>query len=442
MADWIPPPKINTIVGQRRAGYARSVRNRPGLLALLLIPIRTDSPIRRAPRVNQAIILVNVLIYLFVDVLAVRLGLGQDEAIKRHYMIDPQHLRIFQFFTYQFLHGDFWHLFGNMIFLWVFGNGVNSKMGNVAYLMFYLACGVFAGVGFASGSEEPCLGASGAIAGVTTAFLVLFPRSAVTVFYWFWLYVGTLQVQALLLIVLKIILWDNILAPSLQHGGEFVQVAYSAHIAGYIFGFLWCSLMLLIRALPRDQYDIIALIKRYRQRQEYRAMMADPNTRAKAMFGNVARPMTATGEITEQPLSPAESEIVRLRGEIADLLDRHDYIPAAEAYQALITKDPQQCLPRGQMLAVANQLMTMGRYPQAAGAYEKYLVTYPGDSETEEVKLVLGIIYAKYLEQPESAQKHLRDALARLTNPDHIRQATHWLDAATTALGRGPSPAH
>ncbi len=408
-----------------------------------MIPIRTDSPIRRAPRVNQAIIVVNLLVYIFADLLAARLGWGDAAALKRRLVIDPQNLELHQFFTYQFLHGDFLHIAGNMLFLWVFGNGVNSKMGNVAYLFFYLACGVFAGVGFASTSEDPCLGASGAIAGVTTAFLVLFPRSAVTVFYWFWLYIGTLQVQALILIVVKIILWDNIIAPSLARDGAFVQVAYSAHIAGYLFGFLWCSLMLFLRALPRDQYDIIALVKRYQQRQQYRAAMADPNARAKAMYGKVARPIASrSGEAVETPLSPEEAEIVRMRGEIADFLDRHDYAAAAKAYQALTVRDPSQCLSRAQMLEIANQLMTMGRYPQAASAYEKYLAAYPGDSETEEVKLVLGIIYAKYLEQPESAQKHLRDALVRLTNPEHIRQATHWLDTASAALGRGPSPAH
>ncbi len=410
---------------------------------MLLIPIRTDSPVRRAPRVNQSIILANVLVFLLLDVFSSWLGRGDDESIKRRLVIDPQNLELYQFFTYQFLHGDFWHIFGNMLFLWVFGNSVNSKMGNVSYLFFYLACGVFAGVGFAATSDAPCLGASGAIAGVTTAFLVLFPRSAVTVFYWLWLYVGTVQVQALLLIVLKIILWDNVISPNLSRGDEFVQVAYSAHIAGYLFGFLWCSLMLVIRALPRDQYDIIALVRRFRQRQEYRAMMADPNARAQATLGRVARPISSvTGEIVEQPLSPAEMEIVRLRGEISDLLDRHDYLAAAEAYQALVVKDPTQCLPRGQMLAVANQLMTMSRYPQAASAYEKYLAAYPGDSEAEEIKLVLGILYAKYLEQPESAQKHLRDALGRLTNPDHVRQATHWLETATAALSRGPRTAH
>lgn len=408
---------------------------------MLLIPIRTDSPIRRIPRVNHAIIAVNILVYLVIDLLAPRLGLGSEDSLKRRLVIDPQNLELHQFFTYQFLHGDFFHIAGNMLFLWVFGNGVNSKMGHIAYLMFYLACGVFAGVGFASTSEFPCLGASGAIAGVTTGFLVLFPRSAVTVVYWLWLYIGTIQVQALLLIVVKIIIWDNIVAPSLAGDAGFTQVAYSAHIAGYLFGFLWCSFMLLVHALPRDQYDIIALIKRYRQRQQYRVMMADPNAQARAAFGRVARPISApTGEFVEQPLSPEEMEIVRLRAEIADRLDAHDYTASAEAYQALTVRDPSQCLPRAQMLEVANQLMTMGRYPQAASAYEKYLAAYPADAEKEEVKLVLGIIYAKYLQQPESAQKHLRDALARMTNPDHIRQATHWLDAATNALG--PRPAH
>jgi outer membrane protein assembly factor BamD (BamD/ComL family) len=93
------------------------------------------------------------------------------------------------------------------------------------------------------------------------------------------------------------------------------------------------------------------------------------------------------------------------------------------------------------MLDVANQLKTMSRYPQAAAAYEKYLKAYPTDPEVQQVKLLLGIIYAKYLNQHESAQKYLRDCLSRLTNPDQVAQAQHWLDAATSALGHRASPA-
>ncbi len=392
---------------------------------------------------NHALIAVNVLAYLITDVvLDAARGGGAGHDIKPQFMIDPQALTLSQFFTYQFLHGDFWHLLGNMLFLWVFGNSVNAKMGQVAYLCFYLACGVFAGVGFALTSDSPCLGASGSIAGITTAFLVLFPRSNVTVFYWLWLYIGTMQIQALLLIGLKVILWDNIISPRLTGGYEYTQVAYSAHIAGYVFGFVWCLLMLLVRALPRDQYDILAVIRRAYQRHQFRTAMTNPDTAAQAQFGRVARPVSQWGapEAFVSPVEPND-DITRLRMEIGELMAQRNYAAATEKYEELVTRDPQQCLSRRHMLDIANQLMTMNRYPQAASAYEKYLRAYPTDLEVQQVKLLLGILYAKYLQQYEAAQKYLRECSSRLTNPDQLAQANHWLDEATTALGSGPSGA-
>lgn len=390
---------------------------------------------------NYALIAANVLVYIVLDVFARPLSRAIGEGAKDQLLLDPESLSLYQFFSYQFLHGDFWHLFGNMLFLWVFGNSVNGKMGQVAYLFFYLACGVFAGIGVVATSDNPCLGASGSIAGITTAFLVLFPRSGVTVFYWLWLYVGTIQVQAMLLILVKIILWDNILSPNIEQGPGAESVAYAAHIAGYIFGFAWCSLMLLVRALPRDQYDIVALVKRYHQRQQFRTMMADPNQRARATFGRVARPITAiTGAPDDEPV--VVDEITAHRADIGDLISDGNFAAAAERYESLIAKDPNQVLPRRHMLAIANHLMTVGQYAQAAAAYEKFLKQFPTDLEAQQIRLVLGILYAKYLQQYEPAQRHLRDSLSGLTQPDLVQQASHWLDTVTAALaGRGPSPA-
>jgi membrane associated rhomboid family serine protease len=411
-------------------------------LPLLFIPIRTDSPIRRGPSVNRLLIALNVAAFVFTDLGRDWLGPALGEILKTRLMLDPRNLEPIQFFTYQFLHGDFIHLLGNMVFLWVFGNSVNSKMGNLAYLLFYLAGGVFAGVGFSIGGDSPCMGASGAVAAVTTAYLVLFPMSEITTFYWIFFYVGLMRISAVTLIVVKIILWDNIIAPRLASADGLVQVAYSAHIAGYLFGFVICSLMLLVRALPRDQFDAIAMIKRFYQRRQFRSAMADPNVRARAILGRVATPISPiTGRPIEPEEIPQDSEIVRIRSEIAELLANREYDRAAEQYMALIARDPKQVLPRAGMLYVANQLMTLERYAEAAGAYEKFLASYPTDNEAQQVKLILGILYAKYLQKPENARPYLVDCLARLTNPIQIQQANQWLDVVTSSVHRGPAPA-
>ena len=226
---------------------------------MILIPIGTDAPLRRRPVVNYAIIAINVAAYLLFNVLAQRFRLSELIALKRDMMLWPGSPTIWQFLTYQFLHADILHLLGNMWFLWLFGDPTNSKMGDLPYLLFYLAGGVFAGFGFAlTETELPCLGASGSIAAVTTAYLVFFPRSVVRMFYWIFWFIGDFHVGSMPLIIGKMILWDNIVAMRLQSGG-LVTVAYEAHLAGYAFGFLGGLLLLLIFFLPSLYVAVAAL---------------------------------------------------------------------------------------------------------------------------------------------------------------------------------------
>lgn len=404
---------------------------------LLFVPIQTNAPVRRVPYVNYALIALNFLMFFITDLFGGQTG----RDIKNQLLLRPADLSLYQFVAYQFLHADILHLLGNMLFLWVFGNSVNSKMGHLAYLFFYLAAGIFSGAGFAMQDSAPLLGASGSIAGVTTAYLVLFPHSDVNLFYWIWFYIGWTHVRAMLLIVIKIILWDNILAPGLaQHEGV-ANVAYSAHIAGYVFGFVLCLMLLIIRALPRDQYDILALAKRSYQRQQYKAMMSNPNAQAQAQFGRVARPVSVfTGRPIDAQAMAADEEIVRMRTEISNALSRGDYAAAVGQYETLVARDPAQVLSRKNMLAVANQLMAMGRYPQAAAAYEKHLAAYPNDDDRLQIKFLLGVIYAKYLQQNEPAEKLFRDCASNMADPGQREQASQWLAAVAGAIGGGPAP--
>src|SRR5690606_13307882 len=102
-----------------------------------MFPIRTDSPLRNTPWMNWILIAVNVVIFIL-DIYAGRRGLGWFD----NGSLDPRDLSIANYFTYAFLHGGGMHLFGNMLFLYIFGNNVNDKMGHFGYLAFYLAGGV------------------------------------------------------------------------------------------------------------------------------------------------------------------------------------------------------------------------------------------------------------------------------------------------------------
>lgn len=401
----------------------------------MFLPISTSTSFRRVPRANYALIAANVLVFFILGGVDRPTSFGKD--LLGQLALSGDSLQVYQFFTYQFLHGGFGHIGGNMLFLWVFGNSVNAKMGDGPYLLFYLAGGVFAATGYAWLNADFTLmvGASGAVAAVTTAYLALFPRSRITILYW-WFFIGTFELPSMIMIVFKMILWDNVLAD--QFAGA-SNVAFDAHMSGYAFGLAATAALLALRFLPRDQFDIVALWRRWLQRQGMRAAMADPQARAQAQYGRVARPVSIDGVTVRTVSTPQDDRITQLRTKIAEALGQNDRDTAAAGYEELMEIDPQQVLSRTAQLEVANQLCTLGRLPQAAAAYEKYLTQYSPSREADEVELLLGIIYARDLQQYELADAHLRLVLERVANDTRRDQCRHWLEVAAQALGR-PSP--
>lgn len=367
----------------------------------MIIPIGTDIRTRRPPVANWLLIALNVVIFLLTDVLSGPAG----AKMKNVFSLDAARPELWQYLTYQFLHGDLLHLSGNMLFLWIFGDAVCDRMGSVAYLMFYAAGGVFAGVVFAGSADNPMIGASGAIAAVTTAFLALYPRVHVTLFIWFIL-VTTLHVPAMVVIVFKIILWDNVIAPALDRNAT-SNVAYSAHLGGYAFGFLIAFLMLIVRALPRNQFDALALWSRWRRR-------AGIGGDARLSGGRAARSVDAR-ELQSRPLPPESlSPVANLRELIVERVADRDMVEAARLYNELMSLDPRQVLPRRTQLELAHYLAQAQQHVAAATAYEALLANYPGVPDAPQVRLLLGLIYNRYLGDPGRAAPHLMEAAEQL----------------------------
>lgn len=395
---------------------------------MLLLPYRTDAPIRRTPTVNYVLIGLNVAVFIVQKMM----GEARADEFFKPYMLWPAAPRVVQFISYQFLHGDILHLAGNMLFLWVFGNSVNSKMGNLPYALFYLACGVFAGVGFVfSAGGHPCVGASGAIAGVTTAYLVLFPRTDVAVLYWVVILIGTVTIRSVWLILIKMVLWDNFIAMYLERNDGFTSVAYSAHIAGYLAGFLLTLAMLWLKALPRDHFDLLSTWRRAHQRREFASLMADPNARAQAQYGRVAKP--AAAPVVARPVDP----LVGMREAVIAALSKSEAMEAMDRYVELMEKDAEQVLPPRFQLEIGNQFMANQRYGEAAAAYETFLRHYATAANANEVKLLLGILYARYVPQYERARGFLAECVEKLTSPTQKAQASQWLAEVSRALGGG-----
>lgn len=207
-----------------------------------MMPIGDDNTGRRlTPIVTYVLIVVNVLVFLL------ELS-GGDAFIQRWAFVPTRFLAnpIGDFptlFTSMFMHANWVHLLGNMLYLWIFGDNVEDRLGHGLFTVFYILCGLgatFAQLAFSMGSSIPNLGASGAIAGVLGAYLMMFPKGSVNVL------VGRVvtRMSALIVIgfwiVLQIFSGIGTLTASSQNEGG---VAYMAHIGGFVAGLILTFLL-------------------------------------------------------------------------------------------------------------------------------------------------------------------------------------------------------
>jgi membrane associated rhomboid family serine protease len=188
---------------------------------------------RRFAIVTLLIIAVNVWVFL--------LELGGGDAFVAQWAVIPAAIASgsgwITLITSMFLHGSWLHILGNMVFLWAFGPVMEDAMGRVRYLAFYLIGGVvamLAQVSASPGSTVPCLGASGAIAAVMGAFIVMYPRDRIRSVLWILIFIRVTYIPAILLIGVWFViqLLDAGAVARVQTGG----VAYLAHVGGFVFG--------------------------------------------------------------------------------------------------------------------------------------------------------------------------------------------------------------
>ncbi|HWI27509.1 MAG TPA: rhomboid family intramembrane serine protease [Stellaceae bacterium] len=215
---------------------------------MLILPLYDDNPRTTTPVVTYGLIAACTVVFLWQQSLSPRAG---DAAAYAYGMVPsvlfgtaslPSELRLLPpwatLFTSMFLHGGWLHLIGNMLYLWLFGRGVESAMGALRYLVFYLLSGVLAGLaqGIADpGSAVPMIGASGAIAGTLGAYLVLHPRGNVMVFVWIFIFVRLIAVPAVIVLGLWFLMQlMNALAARPGEPG----VAFWAHVGGFVLGML------------------------------------------------------------------------------------------------------------------------------------------------------------------------------------------------------------
>ncbi len=219
----------------------------------MLVPYRVNTLTCRSPWANLTI-LVLCIVAFFCEMSD---GFNEEWA-DRLILADWSPLA---FIGYQFLHADWGHLIGNMIYLWVFGNALSGVMHDLDFVLAYLGCGVFAGAIHLLIDGTPVIGASGAISGLLGMYLAIYPKNEIACFYWFFR-LGSFELRGYILIIAWF-LWDVITAIR----GESVIAAW-AHVGGTVAGFFVGLLLLKLGRVYRGEYENPTVLELLPERAE------------------------------------------------------------------------------------------------------------------------------------------------------------------------------
>ena len=214
-----------------------------------MIPIRDRNPSGTFPYITIGIIVVNVLIFLYelsldsgLGVFVMKFGVVPLRVSNYFQVSDLTFINtFFPFISSMFLHGGFIHLIGNMWFLWIFGDNIEDKLGHFKYVAFYFLCGIIASsvhVFFNSQSNVPCIGGSGAIAGVLGAYIITFPRARVVTIVPLFVFIQVIELPAMVVLGFWFVIQFFNGAISITTSTSGAGVAWWAHIGGFAAGII------------------------------------------------------------------------------------------------------------------------------------------------------------------------------------------------------------
>lgn len=411
----------------------------------MLIPLGTDQPKRRPTLITWWLIGLNVVMYAVMVVLE-RLNPEMHSELLRTLWLARDTLGLgiaitpfhwWSLFTYQFLHADMLHLLGNCLFLYVFGPLVEDRFQRLGFTAFYLAGGALAGVthllldgervlieGMSIYFVSPVIGASGSIAAVTGAFLVLFPLVRVRVLLFFFL-IGVYAIPAWWMIVLNVV--TDIL---MSRSGR--SIAYMAHLGGYAVGFITAWALLASKVIARQPYDLFSIHRQAKRRREFKEITSQRNAsspwlhdtgaanrKARRLLAPSSDAPTgpATGSLLNQP-APEAIALAERRAAIAALIAQDNLEQAARDYEQLLNEEPSACLHHDAQMQLANTLYALSRHQAAAVAYQLLLAKHPHGRESDEIRLLLALLNARYLNDPVEAKR-----LISAIQTDHLSEA-------------------
>ncbi|HEX9268720.1 MAG TPA: rhomboid family intramembrane serine protease [Candidatus Limnocylindria bacterium] len=213
-----------------------------------MIPFSDTNPTARTPIVNRLLLFANVAVWIYMLSLSRRPA--ALEAFFETYAFDWSRftealssgawsIAIFvPLITHMFLHGGWLHIIGNMLYLWVFGDNVEDRLGSATYIVFYLLSGIIAAIGQGLLSPAPMVGASGAIAGVLGAYLIMFPTARIRTLIFLGIFITVVQLPAIVVIGFFIViqLIEGLAELRMTGHPAAESIAYFAHIFGFVAG--------------------------------------------------------------------------------------------------------------------------------------------------------------------------------------------------------------
>ena len=376
----------------------------------MFIPLGTD----RLPK--HRVIVTPILIGLNLAVFVAMLLLNRSNIATFDQTIEfgaasRTNFHVWGLLTAAFLHDphSLTHLGFNMLFLWVFGQAVESRLGWLGFAVFYLMGAVAASAAHMLISPAPTIGASGAVAAVSGAFLVLFPRATIKVLFVFFI-IGIYHIPAVWFIGLYIAI--DFASQVSEWLGSQGHIAYGAHLGGYAFGAVVSFVLLATKRLPRTDMDLIYLFKQARRRKAMRSAVAGSNE-SSVWQQNASRSK-----------APKQDPLAEKRRAVAALLSKGDVDEAIEAYTALLDGKHAVVLPATQQLDIANRLLQRGDVTHASRAYELFLERHDTNASNDEVRLLLASLLIRRLDRAADAKTMLASI-----NAAHLTTATKTLYA-------------
>ncbi|HEX2838540.1 MAG TPA: rhomboid family intramembrane serine protease [Phycisphaerales bacterium] len=393
----------------------------------MIIPLGTDRPSLRPMLVTPLLIGLNVMVFVALAAVAAR-NPDQAEAIRGPLLLDPHAFKWYQPLTSAFLHAGFWHIAGNMLFLWVFGPNIEDRLGRLWFLLFYVGGAYAAGGLHALFEDARALGASGAVSACTGAYLVLFPKTQIKAL--FLLFLRPFSVSAWWFIAGAFV-WDLI-----GHGSGRGGIAYLAHIGGSVYGASLMMILLWLKVLPREVFDLFSIARQANRRRQLKEATADSERQARQWWGTTNKPGVVSGEA-----------LAHARAEVSRLITAGDLPGAGKAYRALVTA--HGAVPGAAVLSHRALEQLAAYFFQApddpaqpgevrrAAAYvmERIIEAYPRESTTPRFRVLLAIVLSRDLNDKPRAKRLLEEAMPDLHDDSERATARAELEL----LNRSPS---